>query len=80
MCWLARLISEHRSRCSTLSPRELEVLGYVARGLSTKELAGVMHVSPRTADNHVTRIMTKLDIHSRVELARFAMREGLAQA
>ena len=72
--------NEYQSRCSTLSPRELEVLGYIARGLSTKDIAHTMHVSPRTADNHTTRLMSKLDIHSRVELARFAIREGLAEA
>jgi two-component system response regulator NreC len=76
----ARLNPEYHSRCSTLSAREIEVLGYIARGLTGKEIAMVMHISPRTADNHTTRIMTKLDIHSRVELARFAIREGLARA
>ncbi len=76
----AHLSPDYKSRCATLTTREVEVLGYIARGLSTKEVAKVMHVSPRTADNHTTRIMAKLDIHSRVELARFAIREGLAEA
>ncbi len=76
----AHLSPDYKSRCATLTTRELEVLGYIARGLSTKEIAKVMHVSPRTADNHTTRIMAKLDIHSRVELTRFAIREGLTEA
>jgi DNA-binding NarL/FixJ family response regulator len=70
--------SSSRSRVSTLSPRELEVLRYLAKGLSVKEVAKIMHISAKTVDNHKTHIMQKLDIHDRVELARFAFREGIA--
>lgn len=66
-------------RRSLLTSRETEVLQYVARGLSTKEIAKHMHLSSRTIDNHRTNIMNKLDIHDRVELTRFAIREGLAR-
>lgn len=69
-----------QSRASTLTSRELEVLRYIARGLSQKEMAQIMHVSDRTAHCHSVNIMTKLDIHDRVDLARFAIREGLAEA
>lgn len=65
-------------RLATLSRRELEVLGYLAQGLAVKEVAKVMHLSPKTVDNHKSKIMAKLDIHDRVELARFAIREGVA--
>ena len=65
---------------STLSDREVEVLRYLARGMSKKQVAATMHLSPKTIDNHTCRIMNKLDIHDRVELARFAIREGLAEA
>lgn len=71
---------EHRSRLSLLSPREIEVLRYIARGLSKKEIASTMHISVKTVDNHSTSLMSKLDLHDRVELARFAIREGLARA
>ncbi|MDX2146165.1 MAG: response regulator transcription factor [Planctomycetota bacterium] len=74
----ARLAGEGKTRASLLTPRELEVLGYLARGLSKKEIAGTMHLSVKTVDNHTTSLMAKLDIHDRVELARFAIREGLA--
>ena len=69
-----------RTRSASLSNREIEVLRYVARGLAKKQIATTMHVSIKTVDSHVTRVMSKLDIHDRVELTRFAIREGLAEA
>jgi DNA-binding NarL/FixJ family response regulator len=68
------------TRASTLTPRELEVLRYLARGMSKKEIAQTMHLSVKTVDTHSGNLMNKLDIHDRVELARFAIREGLAEA
>jgi DNA-binding NarL/FixJ family response regulator len=68
------------TRAAQLSAREMEVLRYIARGLSNKEIAATMHVACRTVDHHVARIMHKLDIHGRVGLARYAVREGLAEA
>ncbi|MHC4834133.1 MAG: response regulator transcription factor [Planctomycetota bacterium] len=64
-------------RLSKLTGRELEVLRYIARGFSKKEIGGLMHLSVKTIDRHATSLMAKLDIHDRVELARFAIREGL---
>lgn len=68
-----------RSRLSVLSPRELETLRYVARGMSKKTIAQHMHISVKTVDNHTTSLMGKLDVHDRVELTRFALREGLVE-
>jgi DNA-binding NarL/FixJ family response regulator len=76
----ARLAKKSKSRASTLTAREVEVLRYVAKGLSKKEAATTMHLSVKTVDRHCANLMTKLDIHDRVELARFAIREGLAEA
>jgi DNA-binding NarL/FixJ family response regulator len=76
----ALLSSDVRSRASTLTEREVEVLRYVARGLAKKEIARTMHISVKTVDRHSANIMNKLEIHDRVELARFAIREGLAEA
>lgn len=70
---------EKATRSASLSDRELEVLRYVASGLSKKEIASTMHLSVKTVENHCTNLMTKLDIHDRVELARFAIREGVVQ-
>lgn len=75
-----RLGEAPKTRVETLTPRELEILRYLARGMSKKEVAQTMSLSVKTVDNHCTNLMMKLDIHDRVELARFAIREGLAEA
>ncbi len=75
----ARLRVGVTSRVATLSRRELEVLRYIARGLGKKEIASIMHLSVKTIEHHTTRLMNRLDIHDRVELTRFALREGLAE-
>ncbi len=69
-----------KTRLATLTPREQGVLSYIAKGLSKKEIAVLMHISVKTVDSHTVRLMNKLHIHDRVELARFAIREGLVQA
>lgn len=74
-----RLSTPPHTRVSSLSPRELEVLRQVARGLSNKEIAAALRVAARTVDHHVAGIMNKLDLHGRVGLAQFAVREGLAE-
>ena len=75
-----RLAHQGRSRVSLLTEREMEVLRYLARGLAKKEIAHTMHLSVNTVNRHTTSLMSKLDIHDRVELARYAIREGLAEA
>ena len=83
----ARIVSSNRgpglasvaTRISLLTPRELEVLRHLADGRSVKDIARMMSISPKTADNHKTSLMSKLDIHDRVDLARFAFREGIAR-
>ncbi len=70
---------ELKARVTALTEREMQILTYIARGFSKKEIAGIMHLSVKTVDNHSTRLMGKLNIHDRVHLARFALREGLAE-
>lgn len=65
------------SRAARLSRRELEVLQYISRGLTNKEIAAAMELSVRTVDRHISRAMQRLDLHDRVSLARYALREGL---
>jgi DNA-binding NarL/FixJ family response regulator len=60
-----------------LSPRELEVLRGLARGMGNAEIAEALHISPRTAKNHVSSILRKLGLSSRVETAIYAVRNGL---
>lgn len=69
-----------RTRTSTLTARELEVLRYLSSGRSKKEIADTMTLSVGTVNNHAANLMRKLDIHDRVELTRFAIREGLIDA
>lgn len=68
------------SQCDRLSPRELEVLKYIAQGLSTREMAGIMYLSPRTVERHVERLMSRLGIRDRLRLALYAFAEGIAAA
>lgn len=74
-----RLADATYSRASTLSPREIEVLRYIAMGMSQKQMAETMSISQRTVNAHCSSLMQKLDIHDRVKLARFAIREGFAR-
>lgn len=75
-----RLAHQAISRVSTLTERELEILRYLARGMSKKEIADTVQISVNTVNRHTSSIMNKLNFHDRVELARFAIREGLAEA
>jgi NarL family two-component system response regulator LiaR len=61
-----------------LTPRELEVLGLVARGLSNQEIADRLIVSERTVRTHVSNILDKLHVANRTQAALYALREGLA--
>lgn len=72
-----RVANPGATRVASLTQREREVLAYIAKGLAKKEVAELIGVSVRTIDAHVRNIMNKLDVHDRVELARFAIREGL---
>ena len=67
------------SRLDLLTAREQEVLRLIGRGLTRAEMAAALHRSPKTIDGHRERIMRKLDIHSSVELVRFAIQEGFAE-
>ena len=75
-----RLAESAHTRASTLTAREMEVLRYLARGLPKHKIAETMHLSTNTVNRHAYSLMNKLDIHDRVALTRFAIREGLADA
>jgi len=61
----------------SLTPREQEVMRLLAEGLSRKEIAEKLFISPKTVENHRTSIMNKLGLHSAMELIRYAARLGL---
>jgi HD-GYP domain-containing protein (c-di-GMP phosphodiesterase class II) len=60
-----------------LSDREVEVLRLVARGLSNREIAATLVISPRTAEHHVQHVYTKIGASTRAAAAMFAMEHGL---
>ncbi|BDH55312.1 response regulator transcription factor [Tsukamurella sp. PLM1] len=60
-----------------LTARETEVLRLVAKGLSAKQIATRLHLSHRTVENHVQATLRKLQLGNRVELARYALENGL---
>jgi DNA-binding CsgD family transcriptional regulator/predicted negative regulator of RcsB-dependent stress response len=61
---------------TVLSPRELDVARLVADGMSNREIAGALFVSPRTVEGHIGRILTKLGFTSRTQLAVWVERHG----
>jgi DNA-binding NarL/FixJ family response regulator len=61
----------------TLTARETEVLRYVAKGLSAKQIAERLSLSHRTVENHVQATFRKLQVANRVELTRYAIEHGL---
>ena len=61
----------------SLTDREKQVLKLVAEGKSNKEVADLLDISVKTAMSHREHIMEKLDLHSRTELIKFALREGV---
>lgn len=60
-----------------LSPRELDVLRLVARGLENSEIAAALNISPRTAKNHLSNVLSKLGVSNRVQAATYAVRHGI---
>ena len=60
-----------------LSPREVQVATLLASGQSAREIADKLHISLGTVDTHRRNLMQKLDLHSVVDLTRYAIRTGL---
>jgi PAS domain S-box-containing protein len=60
-----------------LSGRETEVLRMLAKGSTTGRIAGQLHISRTTVNNHIQHILKKLDVHTRLEAIRRAERAGL---
>lgn len=66
-----------RSGYEVLTPREQEVLGLLAEGMTSAQVAERLYISQKTADNHRANIMRKLGLHNTVELVRYAAKIGI---
>ncbi|HEY2936198.1 MAG TPA: response regulator transcription factor [Gaiellaceae bacterium] len=60
-----------------LSEREIEVLKLIANGRDNADIAGQLHISPKTVKNHISNILMKLQIENRIQAAVYAVRSGL---
>jgi DNA-binding NarL/FixJ family response regulator len=82
----ARLLDEVRSGTrrdalesedySPLSPREIEILGFVSQGLSNKEISSILCISDQTVKNNITSILRKLQVNDRTQAVIYALRHG----
>ncbi|MCY7341524.1 MAG: response regulator transcription factor [Pseudonocardia sp.] len=64
---------------SILTPREEEVVKLIAEGNSSRQIAKTLVISVKTVDRHRANVLQKLGMHDRLDLARYAIRAGLAQ-
>jgi two-component system, NarL family, response regulator NreC len=72
--------AEQKSALDNLTDREREVLACLAEGKSNDEIAESLVISPKTVARHRENIMHKLNLHSRAELVRYAIRKGIIEA
>ncbi|MDP4096063.1 response regulator transcription factor [Paenibacillus sp. P96] len=68
---------DHPGPYETLSEREKEILSWVAKGYSNKEIAEQLVISVKTVESHKSNLMEKLNLKTRPELVKFAMKKGL---
>jgi DNA-binding NarL/FixJ family response regulator len=80
----ARFVTNHLSqqpveseeKRPTLSQREQDVMRMIAWGYTNKEIAGTLNISVKTVETYKARLMVKLDLRSRVDIVRYALRQG----
>ena len=72
--------AEEKSNLDGLTEREHEILTYLAEGQSNEEISKSLVISPKTVERHRDNIMHKLNLHSRSELVRYAIRKGIIKA
>jgi DNA-binding CsgD family transcriptional regulator len=66
-------------RMSGLTPREIEVLRLIAAGHTAKEAARRLEIAPKTADNHIQSLYSKIGVTTRAAAALYALERGLIQ-
>src|SRR5258708_11106364 len=70
---------EEKDSYTSLTEREREILKLVSEGYTNNQIAELLVISPKTVDTHRTHVMNKLNLHSRAELLKHAMRRGLLE-
>jgi len=70
-------VSKKKPALDGLTIREQEVLTHLAEGASNDEIAGLLNISPNTVARHRENIMSKLNLHNRTELVKYAIRKGI---
>lgn len=73
-------LTDEKPNLDGLTDRESEVLAMLAEGASNQEIADALVISPKTVERHRENIMRKLNLHSRAELVRYAIRKGIIKA
>ncbi|MEM7533646.1 MAG: response regulator transcription factor [Chloroflexota bacterium] len=73
---IAGTVEEAEDRFSPLSPREMEILGYITRGASNKEIAYDLSIRAQTVKNHLSNMFRKLGVEDRTQAAVLALRRG----
>ncbi|MDP0498120.1 MAG: response regulator transcription factor [Verrucomicrobiota bacterium JB024] len=71
--------ASNRKGVDVLTAREREILQLIAESHSTKEVAQKLNISVKTAENHRTNLMKKLDLHDVASLTRYAIQQGLIE-
>ncbi len=75
--YLDKIAEAEQDPLKGLTARQREILHLIAEGRTTREMAGLLHVSVKTIETHRLRLMERLDIHDVAGLVRFAVRSGL---
>jgi DNA-binding NarL/FixJ family response regulator len=76
---LIRNFLDRGEQPTELSPREQEVVKLIAEAHTNKEIAEILHLSEKTVESHRARVLQKLGMRDRVELVRYAIRQGLVE-
>ena len=75
--YIKRAQNDEEKTCEILTTREREILQLIAEGNSSKKIAELLFISPKTVETHRTHIMDKLNIHNRTGLVKYAIRKGI---
>lgn len=70
---------DEKSLVDMLSPREYQVMSYLAQGMTSREIADVLAISPKTVDTHRGHLLKKLRLRNNADLTRFAIQNGMVK-